>query len=261
MDADMAELSGALDAVGLQPLLGFLGGLHKSGTLVIEDQHWIGTLALADGQVVGARFGREQGLEALEAIFFALQHGRFQFSVSDSCEVNLAMEPSALADHLEALAREVARLAAAVPSLGAVPRVSEATGDGEVTLSRGALRLLLALDGRRPVAEHARERGLVVTLRELAELRHLGLVAAEQPVTGSSEGGEAAAAGAVAEAAVPPVADHAQTAASPTGRRVGTDLQARAAEQRRGARPDAISVPAAEPPAAATNGRRFWRRD
>lgn len=259
----MTELSGTLDGIGLQPLLAFLGGLNKSGNLAVEDEHWMGTLALADGQVVGARFGHEQGLDALDAIFFVLQHGRFQFSASETCEVNLVMEPGAFVGHLEALGREVARLALIVPSLAAVPRSVDATDDGEVTLGRRTLRLLLALDGRRTVAEYAKQRGVLATLRELAELTQLGLVTNDPTMAAADPNGAVAAEpAAVADPSPASAGDHGQADGSPPARRLSADLQARAAEQRRRApEPDPKTARPAEPPqpAVSSNGRRFWR--
>jgi hypothetical protein len=244
----MTELSGALDGIGLQPLLGFLGGLNQSGHLTLEDEHWAGTLALADGQIVGATFGPEHGLDALDAIFFALQHGRFRFSASESCEVNLVMDPAALAEHLAALGREVAELASVVPSLGAVPRVVDSTEAGQVTLGRGALRLLLVLDGRRTVAEHARDRNLLTTLRELAELTRLGLVTTE-PVRNGVAAHDAAA--------VAPAAEPTQPAA---GRSASSELQARAAEhRRRGVERSPGEAQSTQTKAPGPLGRRFWR--
>jgi hypothetical protein len=214
-----------------------LEGLNKSGTLVIEDQHWNGKLALADGQIVGARFGREQGLEALDAIFFALQHARFQFGSSDACEVNLVVGPGALAEHLDALELEVEQLAAAVPSLDAVPRVEVPEGDGEVTIRGRALRLLLALNERRTVAELALERGLVATLRELAELTQLGLVTTTPPSSRQLAVGGIGAFDASPATARGAATEHGEVAASPAGHTL-----------------------AAEQPAAARDGRPFWRR-
>ena len=269
----MTELNGTLDGIGLQPLLGFLGGLQKSGNLVIEDQDWSGTLALADGQLVGATFGHEHGLEALDAIFFALQHGRFVFGSSDACDLNLVMEPTALADHMQALVQEIDDLARVVPSLGAVPRVVESAEDGEVTLGRSALRLLLALDGRRTVAEHARDRSLLMTLRELAELAELGLVTTAPPATVSNAAQVSARTAAPAAAVVvgsvttaepsaaeAPADEPQERAAALAARAV--ELQARAAEQRRRGveRSPAPAAPSAESAAATTpTGRRFWR--
>jgi hypothetical protein len=230
----MTELSGTLDGVGFRPLLQFLDGLNKSGTLIIEDQQWSGALALAEGRIVGAQFGRERGLEALDAIFFALQHGRFQFSSSDACEVNLVMGADALADHLDALEHEVQQVAAAVPSLGAVPRVVEPEGEGHVSVGRAALRLLLALDERSTVAEHATERGLVTTLRAFAELTHLELVTMAQPASQL----EAAELETTDISLVAAIAGGGQMAASPAGHKLGAE----------------------QPAVAARNGRTFWRR-
>jgi hypothetical protein len=257
-----SELSGTLDGIGLKPLLAFLEQLKKSGHLVIEDQDWVGTLALADGQLVGATFGGEQGLQALDAIFFALPHGRFQFSASESCEVNLVVEPGALAKHLDELAAEVAHLTTLVPSLGAVPRVIELerTDSGQVSLSRNALRLLVAIDGRHSVAEHIRVRGVLTTLRELAELTQLGLVTADLPANGTVPSRDTADAGSQTDAAGSPVASGDQVDDRLASRRSSIDAQAAAAAPRRHAlHGDPAPAQSAEPPVTATNRRRLWR--
>jgi hypothetical protein len=60
-----------------------------------------------------------------------------------------------------------------VSSLSAVPVRTDSIPDGEITVTRSSLALLLAIDGRRTVADHARERGFLQTLRRLSELiRH-----------------------------------------------------------------------------------------
>jgi hypothetical protein len=175
------ELSGELTAIGLRPLVNFLSDLRKNGRLTIRDDRWSGTIGLLDGKIVGANFAEEQGLAALDAIFFALQHGSFEFASTADCEHNLLLKSQALAEHLDALDGEVRQLSDVVTSLSAVPGHAESNPDGEVTLTRSSLALLLAVDGRRSVAEHAHERGLLATLRELAELIQLGLVSVQAP--------------------------------------------------------------------------------
>jgi hypothetical protein len=118
----MTELNGTLQGIGLRPLLSFLEALRNSGSLVVEDGAWAGTLMLTEGQLVGAKFGAEQGLAALDAIFFALPRGRFSFSGDiGACEVNIVLNPGALGEHLEEIGREAAQLMETVPSLGAIP--------------------------------------------------------------------------------------------------------------------------------------------
>jgi hypothetical protein len=191
MDAVHMELSGDLNGIGLRPLVNFLSDLKKSGRLVVRDDRWTGTIGMLDGQIAGANFADEQGLAALDAIFFALQHGTFEFNSGGRCEQNVPMQPRALAEHLETLDEEVQQLANVVTSLSAVPGHSESIPDGEITLTRSSLALLLAVDGRRTVADHARDRGLLATLRDLAELIQLGLVSMQAPTpevgTGSAQ--------------------------------------------------------------------------
>jgi hypothetical protein len=136
---------------------------------------------LLDGRIVGANFADEEGLTALDAIFVALQHGSFEFNSTAECEHNVLVPPLGLTEHLNKLDSEVELLADLVTSLSAVPGHVESIPDGEITLTRSSLALLLALDGRRSVADHARERGLLATLRQLSELIRLGLVGMQTP--------------------------------------------------------------------------------
>ena len=179
----MTELSGTLDGIGLAPLVGFLAGLGKSGRLAVNEGPMGGEVFLEDGQVIGAMFDNERGLPALDAIGLALGRGRFAFAEGDagSTDRNLTLTPVELHQHLEELAHEQARLAAAIPSLSALPRVAVEVLDGEdeLRLDRDTLRLLLALDGRRSVADLARERGLLRTLKQLARLAQLHLARIE----------------------------------------------------------------------------------
>ena len=175
------ELSGELTAIGLRPIVHFLSDLKKSGRLAVRDACWSGTIGLIDGQIVGANFANENGPAALDAIFVALQHGSFEFHTNADCEHNVLMQPLALAAHLDTLDAEVQQLADLVSSLSAVPGQVESISDGEVTLTRSSLALLLAIDGCRTVTEYARERGLLATLRQLSELIRLGLVNMQTP--------------------------------------------------------------------------------
>jgi hypothetical protein len=184
MDVVYMELAGELTGIGLRPLLNFLSDLGKSGRLVVRDDWWTGTIGLLDGQIVGANFANEEGLAALDAIFVILQRGSFEFNTSADCAHNVLVQPLPLAEHIDALDAEVQQLAELVSSLSAVPGLTESIPDGEITLTRSSLALLLALDGRRTVADHARERGLLPTLRRLSELIRLGLVGIQTPAPG-----------------------------------------------------------------------------
>ena len=174
----MTELSGSLEGIGLVALVRFLTTVARSGRLVVSEGNLRGSLDLEDGALVGASFEQEHGLPALEAIALALGNARFDFrDVSDEAERNVRLAPAEVEQQLEQLAREQVVLAAAVPSLSGVPSVKLDDGptDGQVALDRDTLRLLIQLDGRRTVAELARERGLLRTLRQLAQLVQLGL--------------------------------------------------------------------------------------
>lgn len=179
--ARMSNLSGTLESISLAPLVGFLAGLRKSGRLSVSDGPWAGSIFLEEGRVVGAAFGAERGLDALDAIALALAKGQFAYAEDDASDVelNLMMSPAELQKHLGELAQEGAALSEAVPSLAAVPTVvvqEPADDSGEVRLDRATLKLLLALDGGRTVAELAAHRGVIRTLRELAHLVELNLV-------------------------------------------------------------------------------------
>jgi hypothetical protein len=264
----MTELNGTLQGIGLRPLLSFLEGLRNSGSLVVEDGAWAGTLMLTEGQLVGAKFGSEQGLAALDAIFFALPRGRFTFS-SDigACEVNIVLNPGALSEHLEEIGREAAQLMATVPSLGAIPHILQSNAadgeDGPITMGRRSLRLLLALDGRRNVASLAKERGVLRTLRELAELTELGLVAMDGAAMHSPPVPESAPLGGVEQ---PPdvfgAPSETQTVVN-GDRRPRLGWEAQGVEQRRRTiepAPNSAAPPAADPARNGTpNGRRFFR--
>lgn len=181
----MTELSGTLEGIGLGPLVSFLAGLGKTGRLTIDDGPMGGEVFLNAGQVVGAAFDSERGLPALDAIGLALGSGHFSFAEQEGLlvEHNLTLTPAELRQHMDQLEREQAVLAAAIPSLAGVPRVAvdEADSQDEIGLDRDTLRLLLVIDGRRSVAELARERGLLRTLKELARLVQLRLARVDPP--------------------------------------------------------------------------------
>jgi hypothetical protein len=175
------ELSGELTVIGLRPLLNFLSDLRKNGRLVVRDDRWTGAIGLLDGQIVGASFANEEGVPALDAIFVTLQGGSFEFNTSSDCEHNVLVQPPRLAEHLDTLDAEAQELAGLASSLSAIPGHTESIPDGEIVLTRSSLALLLAIDGRRTVADLARERGLLPTLRRLSELIRLGLVSMQSP--------------------------------------------------------------------------------
>jgi hypothetical protein len=174
----MTELSGTLDGIGLFSLLNFLAGLKARGRLAIVDGELTGTLSFVDGRVVGAAFGNDSGQVALDAIGLALGQGRFDFG-DDGVErpANLTLEPAELQKHLEQLASERQRIMAGIPSLEGIPvALMDGPDEQPIALDRGTLRLLLRCDGRNTVLDLAREGGLLITLKRLANLHELKLV-------------------------------------------------------------------------------------
>jgi len=237
----VTELSGSLEGIGLLAVVRFLASVAPTGRLALVDGSLQGWLDLDAGALVGATFDQEHGLPALEAIALALGTGRFEFHDTPPAEHSLRLAPAEIDERLEQLAQEQRVLAAAIPSLSGVPSVildeAAEAQNGQVALERDTLRLLLRLDGRRTVAQLARERGLLRTLRQLAQLVQLGLARIDLPST------------APVAAAPPPTPEPAPAAAA-------------AAESPARAQPSSLSAssPArARPPSGETTWSR-WRR-
>jgi hypothetical protein len=179
----MVALSGSLEAINLPALVRFLAGLGASGSLRAEDGRWAGEIALERGQVVAASFGTERGLPALEALALGLRAGRFAFVEGAVPAERTVAVPQ---DELDALLDRAAAVPGALSSPAAVPRLAARPDDGPaatkpLALTRGAVQTLLAVDGRRTVADLAAGRGLAATVRHLAILAEAGLVTAGQP--------------------------------------------------------------------------------
>jgi hypothetical protein len=187
----MAALSGSLEDFGLTAILGLLARSGKSGRLRISQADWVAELSLRDGKVVAASFGTAQGLggsssgalrglAAVEALVLLLPAAAFFFAEG--------MAPSGREIHLDGheLEATLARLeeerstwGGRLPSPSVVPsRVppSEQPADEQIVLDRGKLSLLLAVDGRRSVAELAGEMGFLRTCRDLIWLADHNLV-------------------------------------------------------------------------------------
>jgi hypothetical protein len=179
----MGEFYGSLQEVGLPEILTFLKGLGKTGSLRISQGHWTAEASLTSGRVTGASFAGEQGVAALEAIMLGLPGGSFTFTDGEPRpDRTFGLTPDELQTRLSAFARERSRLSAAVPSLGAVPRVAKAPGTGgEVVLDGAAIETLLAVNGERSIAEIASDQGLVQTARELTKLLDNGLINIDVP--------------------------------------------------------------------------------
>ena len=210
----MIGLSGSLQAVGFRALTGFLGDLGKSGTLRISHHQWSGEVVYDRGEVVGAAMGAERGLAALDAIALALPEGEFAFvdappgsPPEGGREVSLS--PPALQARLDELLGQPAAGADILLTPATVPSVVQGEGAlgpalpaGQVALTRGAIQTLLAVDGKRTVAEIAAGRGLAETIKDLQSLVRQGLIAVP-PAPAEAPPAEAPPAEAPAEAPAP----------------------------------------------------------
>lgn len=185
----MSGLSGILEAVGLQAIIGFLAGLRKSGTLRLVYDGWSGEVIFDRGEVVDAAFGAERGLAALDALALALPVGTFSFVEGPAESVppearTIDLSPQALQAHLEGVLESGS--GAPAPALTPVTVPLLVPGDGvaagedgarKVALTRGAIQTLLAVDGQRSVAEIAAGRGFAETIKDLQALARQGLIA------------------------------------------------------------------------------------
>lgn len=266
----MTELSGSLDGIGLPALIRFLAGLRKSGTLRIWQGGWAGEVGFDAGRVVTASLGPERGLAALEGLMLLSAGGRFSFQESaPPAEQTIAMTAEELDAYLTGLAAHAAQLAHLIPSLAAIPVVvppADPPSSGEqVTLDRGTLALLLAIDGWRTVSELAAGRGLAGTLRALGRLIALGLVQIQLPGQAVQEAAPppaAAAPGTLEEAAAPP-------AQPPPPHPAAAAVQVEAGAALAGSPATPVAAPAAmeaprpaapHPAAPRVSPLRYWRR-
>jgi hypothetical protein len=173
------ELSGS--DVPTVLLLQFLAEVGSTGRADLWDEHAVGIVYFEDGQAVGAIFGSESGLPALEAIVLVLPRAQFNFSGRPRPSVrNLPMETVAVLSHLRDFADECRRLS--FPPQDAVPRPLAQANEmltGELQANDDLARVLRAVDGRRTVAELSRELGIALTLKSLALLEETQLISLE----------------------------------------------------------------------------------
>jgi hypothetical protein len=178
-------LQGSLARLGLLPLMRFLRSIEKTGCLHLSRDGWHGQLWLESGVVVGASFGGDGGLAALDAILLVLSQASFAF-VEEPLPANSARQLRLDLDELAAYQARIPahhrRLAASIPSPSAVPQFvslpeDEAKQDPtEFVLPVGTLRTLLAIDGERTIQELSQDCARPRVLLDLALLKELGLI-------------------------------------------------------------------------------------
>jgi signal peptidase I len=179
----MVELYGSITSAELVPLVRFLGGLHKSGQLLVAHGHWSGQLSFDSGQLVAATFEDGRGRMALEFIAGALRDAQFEFCerpASDPPDLDLGADPVALLEQFTATPHAVL---AELPGPHVVPRqCAQPDSDArEVTLLRSDVALLLRIDGRRDIEAISSGLGLLRTLYGLERLHQLGFIEFEIP--------------------------------------------------------------------------------
>ncbi len=186
------ELSGSLACIGFVPLIQFLAGLGKTGSLRVWREAWVADVGLERGELIGATADEERGLAALDFILLALSEGDFAFtSGPPDVERNLDERSQDVHAHLDRLASSQPSPAAARIGPTAVPQLIELASDdadGEVRLSRRSLQVLLEVDGNRTVEDIGRRRGRSRSVKELIHLVDLGLVSlADRPAAANPQ--------------------------------------------------------------------------
>ena len=183
----MAQLAGSIDSVPLPNLLAFLHSLKKTGYIQLTGATENAEIGLDQGVVVGAAFGSDHGVEALETAVLALREGQFAFTegiVAKAGDINA--ETGELVAHLEEIAQERDTLELAVPWYRAVPRTNPRIGElGEVTLDGEALETLLAIDGSRTLRDIGSNGAADRTARAIRRLRDAGIVTVDAMSTTS----------------------------------------------------------------------------
>jgi hypothetical protein len=180
----MVELNGTLADIGLPSIVRLLGELRETGLLRITSGAWTAELVFNQGKLISAAFGQERGLEALSAAVLMLGNGDFAFvEGGSSVTPDIDLAPDELYRRLDELTEKQNGQSPLVPSLDAVPRL-EAEGvpsADQVVLERGALQVLLHIDGQRTVRSIIGDGPVVPALRSLAVLVQQGLITIESP--------------------------------------------------------------------------------
>lgn len=143
------------------------------------------------GQLVGALFGlarglggapadQLRGLAALDAIVLLMPEAAFFVTGDASPERNITSSTSELDAHLENLHRERFKCRLTLSSLLAAPvhalAAEESNEEDQLTIDRGKLRLLVAINGERTVLELLKNRDVPLTIQNLGWLTENGLV-------------------------------------------------------------------------------------
>jgi len=190
------SLTGTFDALDFAEVLELLARRSCTGRLSVRAGSVHATVHLSDGSAVGVEVSgtgwRDQGrhwrMSLEEVCFQILRSGRgsFEFLPADRRENPpngsvLLTEVVAAAEKRLSLWREVETV---IPSMSAVPQLSEGLSADSMTVSQEQWRVICAVDGRRTVAAVARrldmdQLGLAQILKPLVEDGALALVGPE----------------------------------------------------------------------------------
>jgi signal peptidase I len=179
----MAELSGSLASIPLDALVGLLCRLGKTGDALIVRDSWTACLSFDRGRLIGAAIERDVGPSALEFISAGMREAEFEFwEGAPSLEDNLA--PGAVPGPGAAAPEWATDLPGPedVPLLVAPSAEHPVDESAATPLARGALGILLEIDGRTSVRRIAWRHGMVRTVSALAALHERDLITFAPPV-------------------------------------------------------------------------------
>lgn len=185
-------LQGSLDNFALDEVLGLLASTAKTGTLEIKGDRGMGTLALRQGQLVGATTSNTANGEGSEDVLFELlrfAEGTFTFAPGD---VPGTESPRAVPEVLAAAEGRLAdwrTIEAVVPSLNHTVSPVPSLPTEEITISRREWSTLIVIGSGCPVATVCSDLDLgeVEGSRQVKVLAERGLVSVGPPL-GKSTG-------------------------------------------------------------------------
>jgi len=182
-----ALLRGRFDNTEFLALTRFFNAIEATGRLRLSNNRWMAELYFDNGQLVAATAYEERGLRALEFIVLVLPRAEFAFWPGPICtDRSLAMSPDEIAEYVRSIARERPGVSAADLSTDSVVALidlpTEAGLNLPVQFSPREFLLVARLDGRKTIAQLAREHGQAHALKALTLALQAGLVTAHSRI-------------------------------------------------------------------------------
>ena len=140
-------LQGTLDVFSLDEVLGLLSGANKSGVLNITGDRGVGSVSIADGQLVAGSASSAPGVAELSDVVFELlryQEGSFSFDGAASAEGE-PHELEAVLTEAHSRLDEWKGIEAVVPSLDHHVSLSATLSTSQVTLSESEWAAVVAI--------------------------------------------------------------------------------------------------------------------